>query len=228
MLSRNASSLLSEAFSESWRVSKRLFDVVVSGVGLVVLAPLLAIIAVLVLVSGGRPALFRHQRVGLNGRPFEILKFRTMSHAPSEGGPLVTVAGDRRITPVGRLLRATKLDELPQLWNVFRGDMSVVGPRPEVPRYVAMYPPTVAAKVLSVRPGITDEASILFRNESEVLARSDDPERAYVEKVLPRKLALYERYADRHSLLGDLGIIVRTFWCIIVGNRSDASAGRLE
>jgi lipopolysaccharide/colanic/teichoic acid biosynthesis glycosyltransferase len=122
----------------------------------------------------------------------------------------VTAAGDRRITPVGRVLRAAKLDELPQLWNVVRGDMSLVGPRPEVPKYVALYPPGVAEKVLSVRPGITDEASIRYRDEAGILAVAADPERAYVEEVLPRKLEIYLRYAERHSLAGDLGILFRT------------------
>ena len=189
---------------------KRLFDFVVAGAGFVVLLPVLAVIALAVAVSSPGPVLFRQQRVGLNGRPFEILKFRTMTHAPDGQGPLVTAAGDRRITPVGRVLRATKLDELPQLWNVVRGDMSLVGPRPEVPKYVALYPPGVAGQVLSVRPGITDEASILYRDEAEILARAADPERAYVEDVLPRKLELYRRYAAHHSLAGDVGILLRT------------------
>jgi lipopolysaccharide/colanic/teichoic acid biosynthesis glycosyltransferase len=189
---------------------KRVFDFVVAWAGFVVLLPVLAIIALAVAVSSPGPVLFRQQRVGLNGRPFEILKFRTMTHAPEGQGPLVTAAGDRRITRVGRVLRATKLDELPQLWNVVRGDMSLVGPRPEVPRYVALYPPGVAEQVLSVRPGITDEASILYRDEAEILARAADPERAYVEDVLPRKLEIYRRYAERHSLGGDIGILFRT------------------
>jgi lipopolysaccharide/colanic/teichoic acid biosynthesis glycosyltransferase len=144
-----------------------------------------------------------------------------MAHAPDANGALITVAGDRRITGVGRALRASKLDELPQLFNVFRGEMSLVGPRPEVPRYVALYPPDVARRVLSVRPGITDEASILFRNESEILATAGDAERAYVEELLPRKLDLYLRYAEHHSLAGDIGIILRTVWGIV---RRDDSA----
>jgi lipopolysaccharide/colanic/teichoic acid biosynthesis glycosyltransferase len=203
---------------------KRAFDVLVAGIGLVVLAPLLAMVAALVALTSRGPVLFRQQRVGRHGKPFEMLKFRSMVVAPAGSGPLVTIAGDRRITPVGRLLRATKLDELPQLWNVVRGDMSLVGPRPEVSKYVALYPPDVAIKVLSVRPGITDEASIVFRNESEILGRAADPERAYVEEILPRKLALYERYAERHSVRGDLGIIARTLWCIVAGRGSDASS----
>ena len=189
---------------------KRFFDFLVAGAGLVVLAPVLAVIAFAVAASSPGPVLFRQQRVGLHGRPFEILKFRTMTHAPEGTGPLVTAAGDRRITPVGRVLRAAKLDELPQLWNVVRGDMSLVGPRPEVAKYVELYPPGVAEKVLSVRPGITDEASIRYRDEAGILALAEDPERAYVEEVLPRKLEIYLRYAERHSLAGDLGILFRT------------------
>jgi lipopolysaccharide/colanic/teichoic acid biosynthesis glycosyltransferase len=132
-------------------------------------------------------------------------------------GSQVTTAGDSRITRVGRLLRATKLDELPQLWNVLAGDMSFVGPRPEVPKYVAVYPPGMRETVLSVRPGITDNASIAFRNESEYLARFPDPERAYVEDVLPRKLALYERYVRERSFLGDLRIIGQTLVSVVRG-----------
>jgi lipopolysaccharide/colanic/teichoic acid biosynthesis glycosyltransferase len=200
---------------------KRLFDLTMAGMGLLVLAPLLVVIALAIAATSRGPVLFRQQRVGLHGRPFEILKFRTMAHAPDANGALITVAGDRRITGVGRALRASKLDELPQLFNVFRGEMSLVGPRPEVPRYVALYPPDVARRVLSVRPGITDEASILFRNESEILATAGDAERAYVEELLPRKLDLYLRYAEHHSLAGDIGIILRTVWGIV---RRDDSA----
>jgi lipopolysaccharide/colanic/teichoic acid biosynthesis glycosyltransferase len=202
---------------------KRLFDITVAGAGLLVLAPLLVVIAIAIAATSRGPVLFRQQRVGLHGRPFEILKFRTMTHAPDASGALITVAGDRRITGVGRVLRASKLDELPQLVNVVRGDMSLVGPRPEVPRYVALYPPDVAHRILSVRPGITDEASMLFRNESEILAAADDAERAYVEELLPRKLALYLRYAEHHSLAGDIGIIMRTVWGIV--RRDDSAAG---
>ena len=200
---------------------KRLFDLTMAGMGLLVLAPLLVVIALAIAATSRGPVLFRQQRVGLHGRPFEILKFRTMAHAPDANGALITVAGDRRITGVGRALRASKLDELPQLFNVFRGEMSLVGPRPEVPRYVALYPPDVARRVLSVRPGITDEASILFRNESEILATAGDAERAYVEELLPRKLDLYLRYAEHRSLAGDIGIILRTVWGIV---RRDDSA----
>jgi lipopolysaccharide/colanic/teichoic acid biosynthesis glycosyltransferase len=189
---------------------KRAFDVIVSLFGLIALAIPLALLALLVASTSRGPVLFRQQRIGLNSEPFEILKFRTMQDDASRRGPLVTVDGDPRITPIGRILRATKLDELPQLWNVLCGDMSFVGPRPEVPKYVSLYPPEVAEKVLSVRPGITDEASILFRDESGILAEASDPERAYIEEVLPKKLMLHQLYVEQRSFFGDLGIILRT------------------
>lgn len=175
-----------------------------------VLALPLALLALLVAGTSRGPVLFRQQRVGLNSEPFEILKFRTMQDDAARRGLLVTVDGDPRITPIGRVLRATKLDELPQLWNVLCGDMSFVGPRPEVPKYVSLYPPDVAEKVLSVRPGITDEASILFRDESQILAGASDPERVYIEQILPKKLMFHQLYVERRSFFGDLGIILRT------------------
>jgi lipopolysaccharide/colanic/teichoic acid biosynthesis glycosyltransferase len=198
---------------------KRAFDLVAAVLGLAVLAPLLVVVAALVAVSSRGPVLFRQQRVGRHGEPFEILKFRTMVDAPTGIGPLVTVAGDRRITRVGRVLRATKLDEVPQLWNVVRGDMSLVGPRPEVPKYVAMYPHDARTKILSIRPGMTDDASIMFRNESEILGLASDPERVYVEQILPRKIEMYLRYADRHSVVGDICIISRTLLRIFQRDR---------
>jgi lipopolysaccharide/colanic/teichoic acid biosynthesis glycosyltransferase len=137
------------------------------------------------------------------------------SGSAAPGGPLVTVARDPRITRVGAFLRRSKLDELPQLMNVLRGDMSVVGPRPEVPEYVACYPPEARKEILSVRPGITDEAAIEFRNESDILAGATDPDRMYVETILPRKIQLYRRYVRDRSLRGDLWIIVRTLLRVV-------------
>jgi lipopolysaccharide/colanic/teichoic acid biosynthesis glycosyltransferase len=195
-------------------MAKRLFDLFVSIAGLTVLAPLLLAIAVLVRLECAGPVLFRQARIGRHGVPFEILKFRTMYESTAIG-PQLTVSGDPRITRIGRLLRATKLDELPQLVNVVRGQMSLVGPRPEVPRYIALYPPQVRDVVLSVRPGITDEASILFRNESAILAAAADPERAYIETILPQKLRIYEAYARRHGLRGDLRILLRTISAVL-------------
>jgi lipopolysaccharide/colanic/teichoic acid biosynthesis glycosyltransferase len=196
---------------------KRLFDLAVAATGLALTLPVLLLVGLAVKLDSPGPVLFRQQRVGRHGRPFELLKFRTMVDSGDCTGPLVTAAGDRRVTRVGRLLRASKIDEVPQLWNVIRGQMSLVGPRPEVARYVALYPAGVATKVLSVRPGMTDEASIRFRNESEILARAEDPERAYVERVLPQKLALYQQYVERHSVIGDLGILLRTLYVVLTG-----------
>jgi lipopolysaccharide/colanic/teichoic acid biosynthesis glycosyltransferase len=190
---------------------KRLFDLLVATAGLVVLGPLLLLLGLAVRLDSRGPAIFRQVRVGRAGRPFTILKFRTMRVAESDGdGRQITVGGDPRVTRVGRWLRSSKLDELPQLINVLRGDMSLVGPRPEVPRYVALYPPEARVEVLSVRPGITDEAALEFRDEGMLLARATDPERAYIEDVLPRKIALYRQYVRSRSFLGDLRVLVRT------------------
>lgn len=198
-------------------MAKRAFDIFFAAIGLIVLSPLLLALALAVRLDSPGPALFRQERVGRGGRTFRILKFRSMCDGADAQGSQVTAQGDARITRMGRLLRHTKLDELPQLWNVLAGDMSFVGPRPEVPKYVAVYPPGTRETVLSVRPGITDNASIQFRNESEYLARFPDPERAYVEDVLPRKLALYERYVHERSFLGDLRIIGQTLASVVRG-----------
>lgn len=200
---------------------KRLVDIVAAACGLLLLAPLLALIALVVRLDSEGPVLFRQLRVGRRGQPFHILKFRSMYHFPdgAPGAPQITSAADPRITRVGGLLRRTKLDELPQLINVLRGEMSIVGPRPEVPRYVAMYPPEARDEILSVRPGITDEAAIAFRDENEILGRSEDAERTYVEEILPRKIQFYRDYVRDRSLLGDLGIILRTLRRIVASPR---------
>jgi lipopolysaccharide/colanic/teichoic acid biosynthesis glycosyltransferase len=194
---------------------KRAMDLLLSGAALILVAPLMLIIALAVRLNSSGPAFFRQVRVTRGGRPFEILKFRSMFSTPVSDGRLVTVDGDPRITSVGAFLRRTKLDELPQLINVLKGDMSLVGPRPEVPKYVAMYPPPLRQLILSVRPGITDEASIEFRNESAVLAQADDPEATYLNQILPRKLEMYARYAQHHTLLGDLHILARTLLLVV-------------
>jgi lipopolysaccharide/colanic/teichoic acid biosynthesis glycosyltransferase len=189
-------------------MAKRAFDLLLASFGLVLLSPLLALIALAVKLDSPGTVFYRQERVGRKGAPFRIHKFRTMAHSAT--GPQITVGADARITRVGAWLRPHKLDELPQLIDVLEGTMSLVGPRPEVPRYVALYPPALRAKVLSVRPGMTDLASIAFRNESELLARAADPEREYVQVVLPRKLALAASYADAPSLALDLKILWRT------------------
>lgn len=196
-------------------MAKRLFDLLLSSIGLLLLAPLLLLIAALVKLDSPGPVMFRQERVGRFGQPFRIHKFRTMRHEPAGQGLQITVGADRRITRVGGFLRASKLDELPQLLDVWLGDMSLVGPRPEVPRYVAHYPAELREKVLSVRPGITDIASIEYRDESAVLARAADPEHAYVHEVLPHKLALAARYVERSSLWLDVWLIWRTVVAIV-------------
>jgi len=194
-------------------MNKRIFDLVAASLGLLALAPLLLALAIWIRLDSPGPALYRQHRVGRHGIPFRILKFRTM-HLRPDAGPQLTVGPDPRITRAGRFLRRYKLDELPQLLNVVHGTMSLVGPRPEVPRYVACYPPDARATVLSVAPGITDLAAILYKDESTILGRADDPERAYVETILPVKLAYYERYVRERSFWGDLCIIARTLAAI--------------
>jgi len=189
------------------RVAKRAFDLAASTVALLLLSPLLLAVALLVRVSSPGPAFFRQERLGRGGRPFRIWKFRTMTANAS--GRAITAAGDARVTRLGRLLRRTKVDELPQLLNVWLGDMSFVGPRPEVPRYLPYYGPLVRL-VLAVRPGITDPASIHFRDEEELLGRFADPERAYTQAILPYKLSLSREYVGTQSLGGDVALIFKT------------------
>jgi len=190
-------------------MAKRVFDLVCSALGLLLLAPLLLLVAAWVRLDSPGPVFFRQERVGRFGVPFRIHKFRTMSHEAPQGTQ-ITVGADARITRAGAFLRRYKLDELPQLIDVLEGDMSLVGPRPEVPRYVAMYPQELRDKVLSVRPGITDPASLQFRDESGLLARAADPEREYVEVVMPAKLKLAAQYVERATLATDLQLIGRT------------------
>lgn len=189
-------------------MAKRAFDLLVSAALLLLLAPLMVLIALWVKLDSTGPALFRQQRVGQHGKLFSIHKFRTMR--AQAGGLGLTVGADSRITRAGHWLRRLKLDELPQLFDVLRGAMSLVGPRPELPRYVALYPADLRALVLAVRPGITDPASLAFRDEAERLAQSADPEMAYVREILPAKLRLSAEYAARASLWTDLRLIART------------------
>ncbi|OWQ46223.1 sugar transferase [Roseateles noduli] len=195
-------------------MAKRLFDILCAGVGLLLLSPLLLVVAAWIKLDSRGPVMFRQERVGRFGRPFRIHKFRTMRVDAPSLGPQITIGDDARITRSGRWLRASKVDELPQLWDVLRGAMSLVGPRPEVPRYVALYPAELRALVLSVRPGITDPASLSFRNESELLAQAADPEREYVEVVMPMKLGLAADYVRNASLMGDIRLILATLGAI--------------
>ena len=198
-------------------MSKRLFDLVLSSLGLLLLGPALLLIALLIKLDSSGPVFFRQERVGRFGKPFRIHKFRTMRHHNGAPGLQITVGADARITRVGGVLRGSKLDELPQLIDVWVGTMSLVGPRPEVPRYVAHYPAALRDKVLSVRPGITDIASIEYRDESAVLALAADPEQAYIHEVLPHKLALAASYVDQASVWMDVKLICRTIKAIARG-----------
>ncbi len=193
----------------SRRAAKRALDLSASSLALVLLGPFLLAIGLLVRLSSPGPALFRQLRMGRGGRCFRIWKFRTMVDGAAGRGPAITAAGDPRVTPLGRLLRRAKLDELPQLVNVWLGDMSLVGPRPEVPRYLNAYGADNRV-VLTVRPGITDLASITYRDEESVLAEFPDRERGYVEVLLPRKLALARRYVREQSFFGDVRLLTRT------------------
>src|SRR5476651_1835824 len=189
---------------------KRLFDVMSALVGLLVFGlPMLVVAAWIKLDSAG-PVFFRQERVGRQGKRFRIHKFRTMAVDAEKRGPQLTIGADARVTRVGRALRANRLDEVPQLLDVVAGNMSVVGPRPDVPRYVDQWPPALRERVLAVRPGITDPASLKFRDEATLLAQAADPEREYMDVILPRKLALAADYADHASLWTDLAVIGRS------------------
>ena len=202
-------------------LTKRLFDFAAALAGLLLLAPLMLVLAAWIKLDSAGPVLYRQRRVGRNGVPFRIVKFRTM-HASAEDAGLLSLADDARATRAGRLLRRHKLDELPQLFNVLRGEMSLVGPRPEVPRYVEHYPPAVRDIVLSVPPGITDWAAIHFRDEGEMLRRAADPERTYLLQVLPVKLDYYVRYVQQRSLRTDLRILFHTIGALLSGRPAPA------
>ena len=196
-------------------MAKRLFDLAGAGLALLLLAPLLLLLALAIRLDSAGPVFFRQERVGRLGVLFRIHKFRTMRvDAPALGLPL-TVGRDARITRVGHWLRHYRLDELPQFLDVLLGRMSLVGPRPEVPRYVAHYPAALRARVLAVRPGITDPASLAHIDEAALLAAAADPEREYIERILPTKLALQAAYAEHATLWSDLGVLARTLRVLI-------------
>ena len=194
---------------------KRLFDWLASGVGLLLLSPVLLVLALWIKLDSNGPVFFRQERVGQFGHVFHIHKFRTMVTDAERRGLQITVGADSRVSRVGQWLRKYKLDELPQLMDVWLGHMSLVGPRPEVPRYVACYPADVRDVVLSVRPGITDRASIEYKDENEVLGRAADPHYAYVNEVLPIKLRYCVAYVENRSFMGDLAIIFATLRAIV-------------
>src|SRR5512140_112288 len=188
---------------------KRSLDILFSLAGLAVAWPFLALVGLTVLLTSGRPVLFSQARIGLNGRPFRLKKFRTMSRLEGAESGLFEPGDRTRVTPVGRFLRAYKLDELPQLWNVLKGEMSLVGPRPEIRKWVEAYPERWR-KVLMIRPGITDPASLHYRDEEEILAASPDPDKTYRDIILPHKLDIYMKYVDNRGILGDLGAVLET------------------
>ena len=193
---------------------KRLFDIFLSGFGLILLSPLFLVIAIWIKLDSRGPIFYRQVRVGRNNTEFRIFKFRSM-RIGSDKGSLVTIGGrDPRITRSGYFIRKFKIDELPQLINVFIGDMSLVGPRPEVRHYVNYWTPE-QMHVLDVRPGITDPASIRFRNENELLAKADDPEKYYIEVIMQEKIRLYLDYVEKSSFWYDIKLIFQTFKVII-------------
>lgn len=198
--------------------TKRIFDLLLSFLGLAILSPVFFVLAGWIRLDSSGPVFFRQERVGQFGRMFRIHKFRTMTMDAERQNLQLTVGADSRITRAGRLLRHYKLDELPQLIDVFLGNMSLVGPRPEVPKYVAYWPDDVKTIVLSVPPGITDYAAIEFRDESAILAGSANPERAYVEKILPQKLECYRQYVVERSIMLDIKLIFRTIRAIMGHN----------
>lgn len=196
-------------------IAKRLFDMLASGIGLLVLAPILLGISLAIKLESHGPVFFRQERVGRFGKTFRIHKFRTMVTDAERRGLQITVGADARVTKVGAVLRKYKLDELAQLIDVFVGDMSLVGPRPEVPRYVACYPAEAREIVLSVKPGITDRASIEYKDENEILGKAANPHKAYVDEVLPVKIRYYIDYVKNRSFWGDIRIIFATLFAIV-------------
>lgn len=196
-------------------MDKRLFDLVASGIGLLVLAPVLLGIALAIKLESHGPVFFRQERVGRFGKTFRIHKFRTMVTDAERRGLQITVGTDARVTKVGAVLRKYKLDELAQLIDVFVGNMSLVGPRPEVPRYVACYPAEAREIVLSVKPGITDRASIEYKDENDILGKAADPHKAYVDEVLPVKIRYYIDYVQHRSFWSDIRIIFATLFAIV-------------
>jgi len=198
-------------------IIKRGFDIVFSFLGLLVLSPLFLVISLLIKTGSTGPIFFKQVRVGKDGKEFKIVKFRTMEVGAEKKGKQLTVGQDRRITKEGRWLRKYKLDELPQLINVLVGEMSLVGPRPEVPKYVAYYN-NYQRNILKVKPGITDLASIEFRSENEILGRSHDPEKTYIEEIMPAKFELNLKYIKNMSLFNDLKIILKTI-LVLFSNR---------
>jgi len=194
---------------------KQFFDFITSFCGLILLSPIFVLTALWIKIDSKGPIFFRQERVGFQGVPFRIHKFRTMVSGAEKIGKQISIVGDSRITTSGGFLRKYKLDELPQLIDVVVGEMSLVGPRPEVLKYIDYYSDDEKQDVLSVKPGITDNASIEFIDENDLLASSKDPESTYINEVLPKKIALYRKYVKERSFFGDIAIIFKTIFLII-------------
>jgi lipopolysaccharide/colanic/teichoic acid biosynthesis glycosyltransferase len=195
-------------------IFKRIFDLICAAIGLLLLSPVFLIIGIIIRQDGG-PAFFRQERVGLNGKTFRIFKFRTMTVNAEQQGTQITAGHDPRITGIGSIMRKTKIDELPQLINVFLGQMSLVGPRPEVPAYVERWSKEDQNIILSVKPGMTDYASLIYSDEQTVLGASDNPDKVYLEEVMPHKLSFYRKYVQEQSFWLDLRIIIATILKLI-------------
>lgn len=193
---------------------KRIFDILVSSSMLIVLLPINIIIVILIFAEDRKSILFKQKRIGLNQKPFMLYKFRSMTITKTSSKESFDAGDMSRVTRIGKILRKTKLDELPQLFNVLKGDMALVGPRPEVKKWVDIYPQQWAF-ILTVKPGITDNAAILYRNEEEILANVLNPEIHYKEIILPQKLNIYRDYILNHSFIGDIQIIFRTIFSIV-------------
>jgi len=196
------------------RYGKRIFDFTASLFGLIILSPFLLVVGILIYLSDGRPVFFKQRRIGKDFIPFDFIKFRTMIVNKEGSGPLVTQGNDPRITSLGKFLRKTKIDELPQLINVLKGEMSIVGPRPEVEKYVMMFKEEYK-EILRVKPGITDYATIEFRDEETILDQYRDVEEGYIKEVLPRKIELYKKYISEIGFLTDIKLILKTLLRII-------------
>lgn len=201
-------------------MAKRLFDFILSTIGILLLLPALITIALLVYFTSKGPVLYKQQRIGKNGKPFTLFKFRSMASGSDKKGLLTVGNKDARVTPLGYYLRKYKLDELPQLFNVWLGDMSLVGPRPEVEKYTSLYD-SYQRKVLEVKPGITDYASLNYINENDILAKAEDPEKTYVEKIMPCKLRLNMIYINEVGLFTDIKIIGKTLIKIVTNGKKN-------
>ncbi len=195
-------------------ILKRIFDLISSVLVLIFISPFFLLIGILIKISDCGPIFFSHTRVGKNFTPFRVYKFRTMVVDASQIGPPITAGNDSRITKIGRFLRKTKLDEIPQLFNVLKGDMSIVGPRPEVYKYVEMFPDEYQ-KILQVKPGLTDYATIEFRDEEKILKKYNDPEAGYTREVIPAKIELYKKYLRDEGFFTDMKLIFLTLWKLI-------------